>query len=146
MQSRAGQDLISRARKTCLSLEKRQSSRGSGTPNTGDKDMTVYLIADVKVTDDGWVSAYAASVHELVHKHGGKFLSRSGNVKTLEGKPLDATFVALMEFPSAEAVEAFATDPKYAPYAAARKGGSESRVQLIDDTDLAGTIPYLAKG
>jgi uncharacterized protein (DUF1330 family) len=51
-----------------------------------------------------------------------------------------------MEFPSAEAVEAFATDPKYAPYAAARKGGSESRVQLIDDTDVAGTIPYLPKG
>ena len=23
--------------------------------------------------------------------------------------------------------------------------GSESRFQLIDDTDLAGTIPYLAK-
>jgi hypothetical protein len=37
------------------------------------------------VTDDGWIPAYAASVHELVHKHGGKYLSRSGNVKTLEG-------------------------------------------------------------
>ena len=108
--------------------------------------MTVYLIADVKVTDDRWVPAYAASVHELVHKHGGKFLSRSGNVKTLEGKPLHTTFITLMEFPSAEAVKAFATDPKYAPYAAARKGGSESRVHLIDDADLARTIPYLPKG
>jgi uncharacterized protein (DUF1330 family) len=80
---------------------------------------------------------------ELLGGCGGKFLSRTRNVKTLEGKlpPL-----ALMEFPSAEAVEAFATDPKYAPYAAARKGGSESRVHLIDDTDLAGTIPYLPKG
>jgi uncharacterized protein (DUF1330 family) len=91
------------------------------------KTMTAYLIADVKVTDDGWVPAYAASVHDIVHKHGGKYLSRSGNVKTLEGKPLDTTFIALMEFPSAEAVEAFATDPKYARYAAARKGGSESQ-------------------
>ena len=36
-------------------------------------------------------------------------------------------------------------DPKYAPYAAARQAGSESRFQLIDDTDLAGTIPYLPK-
>ena len=53
--------------------------------------MTVYVIADIKVTDDGWIPAYAASVHELVHKHGGKYLSRSGNVKTLEGKPLDTT-------------------------------------------------------
>src|SRR5215475_7511367 len=108
--------------------------------------MTVYVIADIKVTDDGWIPAYAASVHELVHKHGGKYLSRSGNVKTLEGKPLATTFIALLEFPSTEAVQAFATDPKYAPYAAARQAGSESRFQLIDDTDVAGTIPYLPKG
>jgi uncharacterized protein (DUF1330 family) len=110
------------------------------------KKMTVYVIADIKVTDDGWVPAYAASVHDIVHKHGGKYLSRSRNVKTLEGKPLDTTFIALLEFPSAEAVKAFATDPKYAPYAAARQAGSESRFQLIDDTDVAGTIPYLPKG
>ena len=53
--------------------------------------MTVYMIADIKVTDSKWVPAYAASVHDLVHKHGGKYLSRSGNVKTLEGKPLDTS-------------------------------------------------------
>lgn len=98
------------------------------------------------MTDDGWVPAYAASVHELVHKHRGRYLLRSGNVKTLEGKPLETTFIALLQFPSADAVEAFATDPKYAPYAVSRQRGSESRFQLIDDTDLAGTIPYLPKG
>lgn len=108
--------------------------------------MTVYVIADIKVTNDGWVPAYTASVHDLVHKHGGKYLSRSGNVKTLEGKPLDTTLIALLAFPSADAVKAFATDPNYAPHAAARQDGSESRLQLIDDTDLAGTIPYLPKG
>jgi uncharacterized protein (DUF1330 family) len=108
--------------------------------------MTVYLIADVKVTDDEWVPSYAASVHDIVHKHGGKYLSRSGNVKTLEGKPLDTTLIALLQFPSAEAAEAFVHDPEYAPHAAARQAGSEGRFQLIDDTDLAGTIPYLPKG
>ena len=107
--------------------------------------MTVYMIADIKVTDNKWVPDYAASVHDLVHKHGGKYLSRSGNVKTLEGKPLDTSLIALLQFPSAEAVKAFLTDPKYAPYAAARQDGSESRFLLIDDTDLAGTIPYLPK-
>lgn len=108
--------------------------------------MTVYLIADVKVTDDGWVPAYAASVHDVVHKHGGKYLSRSGNVKTLEGKPLETNLIALIQFPSTQAVKSFLADPKYVPFAAARKNGSESRFQLIDDTDLAGTIPYLPKG
>src|SRR6516225_8570483 len=57
-----------------------------------------------------------------------------------------ADIKVLLEFPSAEAVKAFATDPKYAPHAAARQAGSESRFHLIDDTDVAGTIPYLPKG
>ena len=108
--------------------------------------MSAYLIADIKVTNDGWVPGYAASVHDLVAKHGGKYLSRSGNVKTLEGQPLDTTLIAVMEFPSEAAAEAFVTDPDYAPFVAARQGGSESRFQLIDDTDLAGTIPYLTRG
>jgi uncharacterized protein (DUF1330 family) len=50
-----------------------------------------------------------------------------------------------MAFPSATAAEAFVHDPEYAPFVAARRSGSESRFQLIDDTDLAGTIPYLPK-
>jgi uncharacterized protein (DUF1330 family) len=108
--------------------------------------VAVYVIADIKVTDDKWIPAYAKSVHDLVHRHGGKYLARSGNVKTLEGKPLDTTLIALLEFPTADAVTAFANDPEYAPHATARQRGSESRFQLIDDTDLAGTISYLRKG
>lgn len=108
--------------------------------------MTAYLIADIHVTNPAWVPSYAESVHGLVAKHGGKYLSRSGNVKTLEGKPLDTTLIALMAFPTSAAAEAFVGDPAYAPFVAARQDGSESRFQLIDDTDLAGTIPYLPKG
>jgi uncharacterized protein (DUF1330 family) len=104
------------------------------------------LIAEVKITDDTWVPSYAASVHDLVHKHGGKYLARSGNVTTLEGKPHDTSLIALLEFPSADAAKAFAGDPAYAPFAAARRRGSDSCLRLIDDTDLAGTIPYLRKG
>jgi uncharacterized protein (DUF1330 family) len=108
--------------------------------------MTAFLIADIKVIDGKWVPDYAASVHEIVHKHGGKYLSRSGNVRTLEGGPSDISLVAIMAFPSAKHAEAFVADPAYAPYVAARQRGSESRFQLIDDTDAAGTISYLAKG
>ena len=42
--------------------------------------MPVFLIADVKVTDDAWIPDYAAKVHNIVAKHGGKYLSRSGNI------------------------------------------------------------------
>ena len=82
----------------------------------------------------------------LFRSHGGKYLSRSGNITTVEGEGPNSTLVALIEFPSMEAVQAFASDPAYAPYGSARQAGSNSILRVIDDTDLAGSIPYLPKG
>jgi uncharacterized protein (DUF1330 family) len=108
--------------------------------------MSVYLIADITVTDDGWVPEYAGNVHKLVEKHGGKYLSRSGNIETLEGEANGSTLIAILEFPSRAALDAFAADPEYAPYGQARQAGSLSNFRVIDDTDIAGTIPYLKAG
>jgi len=100
----------------------------------------------VKVADDNWVPDYGANVHEIVHSHGGKRLSRSANVTTVEGEGLDTTFIALLQFPSMKAVQTFAGDPEYAPFAKARQDESISRLHVTDDTDAAGIIPYLPKG
>ena len=54
--------------------------------------------------------------------------------------------IALLQFPSVEAAQAFANDPAYAEYRQARQAGSISRFHVIDDTDVAGTIPYLPRG
>lgn len=108
--------------------------------------MAVYLIADIKVTDDTWLPDYVSNVHNIVQNHGGKYLSRSGNITTIEGQGLETTVVALIEFPSMEKVQEFANDPAYAKYRQARQAGSISNLHLIDDTDVAGTISYLPKG
>lgn len=105
--------------------------------------MTTYVIADIKVTDNSWVPEYAANVHDIVHKHGGRYLTRTNNITTVEGDALDTTLIALIEFPTLEAFKAFAADPAYAPYAEARQAGSISRLHVLDSSDLAGTIPYL---
>lgn len=107
--------------------------------------MAAFIIASVLLKDDKWVPEYAAHVHEIAAKHGGKYLSRSGNIDVLEGEPQEATLIALIQFPDKASAKAFASDPEYAPFAKARQDGSESRFQLIDDTDIAGTIPYLAR-
>jgi len=107
--------------------------------------MTAFLIADVTVTDDSWIPDYAAKVHDIAAKHGGRYLARSGNITTIEGDPLESTLVALIEFPSRDALDAFVADPEYAPYKMARQEGSISRFHVIDNTDIAGTIPYLEK-
>ncbi len=107
--------------------------------------MTVYVIANVKVTDESWIPEYAEQVHDIVHRHGGKYLSRSANLTCLEGEPLDTTMIALLAFPDAKSVTAFAQDPDYARFGKARQEGSVSQFTMIDDTDVAGTIPYLGK-
>lgn len=108
--------------------------------------MSVFLIADIKITDEAWVPEYATKVHDLVHKHGGKYLSRSGNIETLEGTEKDSTLIAILEFPTRAALNSFAADPEYAPFGLARQAGSVSNFRVIDDTDIAGTIPYLKAG
>jgi len=108
--------------------------------------MSVYAIVDIKVTDDSWLPSYAENVHKIVERHGGKYLSRSKNIVTVEGDALDTTIVALIQFPSMEALQTFASDPEYTPYMQARQAGSVTRLHIIDDVDAAGTIPYLAKG
>jgi uncharacterized protein (DUF1330 family) len=107
--------------------------------------MAVFLIADVTLTDDSWVPDYAANVHDIAARHGGRYLSRSGNISTIEGTALRSTLIALIEFPSREGLDGFVNDPDYAPYAAARQQGSISNFHVIDDTDIAGAIPYLPK-
>lgn len=108
--------------------------------------MPAYLIALVKVTDDSWIPDYAAKVHDIAARHGGKYLSRSGNLTVLEGPPPEADAIAIVEFPTVEAAQAFASDPEYAPFAKARQAGTKSQFVVIDDTDLTGGIPYLPKG
>jgi uncharacterized protein (DUF1330 family) len=105
--------------------------------------MAHYLIAQVKVTDDSWIPEYAANVHDIVHRHGGKYLSRSGSITTLEGKDSTADLVALIEFPTQTAMHEFISDPDYLPYAQARQAGTDSQLIGIDSSDAAGTIPYL---
>lgn len=107
--------------------------------------MTVYLIAEVTVTDPAWVADYAAKVHDIAATFNGRYLSRSGNIETLEGEKTDETLIAVISFPSREDALAFATSPEYAPFAKARQAGSVSHFRLIDDTDIAGAIPYLGK-
>jgi len=108
--------------------------------------MAHFLIAQVKVNDDSWIPDYAAHVHDIVHRHNGKYLARSGNITTLEGPESTSNLVAVIEFPTEGDMQAFVSDPDYAPYGAARQAGTDSFFIGIDDTDAAGTIPYLTAG
>ena len=105
--------------------------------------MAHYLIAQVKVNDDSWIPGYAAAVHDMVHRHGGKYLTRSGAITPIEGEPPHADLVAIIEFETMEGLQGFVNDPDYTPFAKARQDGTDSCLFAVDTSDAAGTIPYL---
>jgi uncharacterized protein (DUF1330 family) len=106
--------------------------------------MPHYLIAQVKITDDSWIPEYAAKVPDIIHRHGGSYLSRSANITRVEGDQSDLDLVAIVEFPDMESLRAFVSDPDYEPFRAARQNGAHSQLFAIDSTDVAGAIDYLA--
>jgi uncharacterized protein (DUF1330 family) len=106
--------------------------------------MPHYMVAQVKVNDDGWVAEYAARVSDIIHRHGGRYLSRSGNITNLEGEDESLDLVALVEFPDLASIKAFMADPEYQPFAENRKAGALTRLLAIDSSDAMGAIDYLA--
>ena len=99
--------------------------------------MKCYAVVKVKVGDPGWVADYIANVTKLVHKHGGKYLARTGSVKRLEGDGGDPGTVIIVEYPSQEAAMAFYQDPEYQPHLQARLAGSAGEYLLVAGKDSA---------
>ncbi len=99
--------------------------------------MKYYAVVKVDVSDPGWVEEYLANVTGLVHKHGGKYLARTGSVDRLEGPDEHPGTVIIVEYPSKEAAMAFYEDPDYQPYLKRRLAGSSGEYLLVAGKDSA---------
>ena len=93
--------------------------------------MTAYVIADIQVTDSAWVPSYAATVHEMVAKHGGKYLTKGGSHKLPEGGHWAPQRVVIIEFPDMRSLDAWYQSPEYQPCIALRKACTSDLDMLI---------------
>lgn len=93
--------------------------------------MSAYLICMVRVEDPETYKRYAARTPDLVHKHGGRFLVRGGEVTTLEGPEFKDRLVVL-EFPSKEAIEKFHASDEYQEVMKIRQSSSESTFLAVE--------------
>jgi uncharacterized protein (DUF1330 family) len=62
-----------------------------------------FTIAELDITDPRWVAEYVQNVTPLVAQFGGRYLTRTSHVETLEGDRKPAQIVVLVEWPSREA-------------------------------------------
>lgn len=93
--------------------------------------MTAYLIADLDIHDPDLAAEYRRQVTPLVAKHGGKYVARGGDVTVLEGGWAPGRLV-IIEFPDAEAAQAFYDDPAYRPVMEIRQQSSTGGLVIVE--------------
>jgi uncharacterized protein (DUF1330 family) len=98
--------------------------------------MKYYAVAELNITDRGWVRDYVQNVTPMVERFGGRYLARTGNIEKLEGdRKLPQVFL-IIEWPSHEQALAFYESAEYRPYREKRLAGSQGEFVLIAGEDV----------
>jgi len=98
--------------------------------------MTVYAIAQLRMTDRAAYDRYQAKFFEVFKKFSGRLLSADESPLIVEGA-WDRDKLVLMSFPDEAAFRAWADSPEYLEIAKDRKAGAQSVVLLAKGFVLA---------
>ncbi|HVE55464.1 MAG TPA: DUF1330 domain-containing protein [Pyrinomonadaceae bacterium] len=97
--------------------------------------MSVYVIAQISITDRASYNKYQARFLEVFQKFKGQLLAADEKPEVIEGD-WNREKVVLMKFPDKESFEAWAYSPEYQEIAKDRKAGSEGVFLLVKSFDL----------
>lgn len=101
--------------------------------------MKYYSVAELYITDRGWVQAYVQNVTKLVEQRGGRYLARTSNIEKLEGERKAPQIFLIIEWPSRDAAVAFYESDEYRPYRQSRMAGAKNEFLLVAGEDITGT-------
>ena len=93
--------------------------------------MKYYAVVLITVTNDAWINEYLPRVSALVSRHGGNYLARTQTMERVEGDGALPSIVAVIEWPSKDAAQAFYKDPEYQPYLRSRLEGTHGDFLLV---------------
>jgi uncharacterized protein (DUF1330 family) len=91
--------------------------------------MTIYVIAQLKMTDRAAYDRYQARFFDVFRKFSGRLLSADENPTVLEGA-WDRDKLVLISFPDEAAYRAWADSPEYLEISKERKAGARAIVLL----------------
>ncbi|MHB8242178.1 MAG: DUF1330 domain-containing protein [Solirubrobacteraceae bacterium] len=100
--------------------------------------MKFYAVAELDVSDPGWVREYVTRVTPMVERRGGRYLARTASIEQIEGERTPPQISMIVEWPSKEAAEEFYESEEYRPYRESRKRGARNELLLIAGEDVNG--------
>lgn len=93
--------------------------------------MAVYLIVEIGIKDLGTYSRYVDRVSDIVQRHGGRYLVRGGKITPLSGD-WQPERIILVEFDTAEQVEACFGSAEYLELAPLREQSTTTRAIIVE--------------
>ncbi|MFW6027313.1 MAG: DUF1330 domain-containing protein, partial [bacterium] len=92
--------------------------------------MTVYVIAQLKITDRAAYDRYQARFWDVFRQFNGRLLAADENPSVLEGR-WDGDKVVMMSFPDEQSAYAFLRSPSYREISRDRHAGAETTSLLV---------------
>jgi uncharacterized protein (DUF1330 family) len=99
--------------------------------------MKYYAVAEIDVTNPGWIEDYVTNVTRLVEQHGGRYLARTSRVEKVEGDRGLPQILLIIEWPSREAAESFYNSDEYRPQHDRRSAGASNELVLVAGEDVS---------
>jgi uncharacterized protein (DUF1330 family) len=93
--------------------------------------MKAYLVVDLSVHDVEGFTPYRENVPAVIGRHGGRFLVRGAQPKSVEGGWSPERMV-IIEFPTRQNAEQFLADPDFRDLSKIRRRTTTSKLVLVD--------------
>lgn len=92
------------------------------------------MIVCMTMREESWTRRYFTEVPTLLAEHGARQVMGGRSVELVEGNGPPPDRAAVFEFPDVAAAHRFMADPRYQPFLAERRAGSQSEIYLFTNT------------
>lgn len=93
--------------------------------------MAAYLIAEHQIADAARFEEYRSKVAPMIERYGGRYLTRGGSHRVLDGA-WHPTRAVIIEFPDMAALMAWYKSPEYQPLIELRRGAGKDVLLALD--------------
>jgi uncharacterized protein (DUF1330 family) len=111
----------------------------AGSNGAGGFHVKYYSVAELEITDQGWVPEYVKNVTRLVEQRGGRYLARTSKVEKIEGGRKLPQIFLIIEWPSKAVAMDFYESEEYRPYRQSRIAGASTEFLGVMGEDVAKT-------
>jgi uncharacterized protein (DUF1330 family) len=101
--------------------------------------VSATMIVYMKLNSRDWMTEYFAEVPKLLAEYGASSVAAGYDISSVEGSLPPPDRMAVLSFPTCDAITKFLADPRYLRHRRAREQGSDSTIFVFDNKVTGGS-------